>query len=232
MKKGEAPTDEKLELLEKVVAKLQPEINKFEKQFSEEKTKHMERIKHRISEAIKQGNVGVQKGFEKELVRIEAQDPHLMAEGLVRWHLGLHVIGLKMEGMPFAKRVDKKGRIKLARSIKEDGKVRTEYVGFQPNEEIFLYLDKQGNEKLISFTKRDLQYNKVDLFKYWVYGGQYNGRDVPIIRNDWNWKQNFKSEHEAFSIFWKILKGEIPLLNELKNEKKFNHKVRVETGSF
>lgn len=232
MKQGEATKEQKLELLEKVVAKLRPEIHKFEKQFSKEKTKHLERIKHRINEATKQRNFEVQKGLEKELVRIEAQDPHVMAEGLVRWHLGLHVIGLKIEGMPFAKRVDKKGRIKLARSIKEDGKVRTEYVGLQPQEELFLYLDKQGTEKLVSFSKTALRYNKVDLFKFWVYGGLYEGKDVPAIRNDWDWKIICKSEHEAFSLFWEILKGEIPLLNELKNEKKFNHKVRIETSSF
>ena len=224
---------QKRELLDKIMIEIQPEINKLAKDYEEKKLKKIEAIKFRINEAIKQGNDNVKEFFEKELVEFEAKDSRLMVEELLKWHIKMHILGMRVKGQPYLKKIDKTGRFKFAKSQRIAGRVVTEYVGcYTPETVAFVYTNNMKKEKLLSFEKDDMLYNKIDLFQIWVRGGEYKKEKILAIRTDWNWNILFETEFDAFCYFWKALKGKLLLLKDFNKQKKFEFKVRFETSHF
>jgi len=224
---------ERRDILNKVIAELQPTIEKIAKDYEEGRLKGIERLKFRISEAERQGRPVIKKLFEDDLAKLESQDSRAVAEGLVRWHIGMHRLGLRVKGQPYLKKINKKGQIKYATSTRDGDKVETKYVGvYLPETVAFAYIDKEGKEKVLSFEKNEMLYNKIDLFKLWMYGGRYKEKEMPAIRTDWNWGSMYSEEFDAFDYFWKALKGNLPLLGDFGTKKAFEFKVRVETGQF
>lgn len=124
----------------------------------------------------------------------------------------------KLQGMPFIKMVGKnRNKPVLARSVRKNGKVQTEYVGCgPPNTAYFRWFDNTGNRKIKEFVEEDLNKNRADLFKFFA---------EELLLN-WDMIKHEKlSNYEAFLYMYEKLKGNSILPKEYENENKFNKKL-------